>query len=656
MEDAQQAFRFKEPQWTISLGIERTQPSIHSEVFHLVSLGEGVVYCSAAVTYHIGGAPVQDFKVTIPRTIETIEFTGADIEGWTRDGDVCTVRLQAKIMGDYTLLVTWDRQYNFYEGAEVSVGEVETVGTDSEVGYMAIASAASVKPPEPKDKLPASIIAIDRREIPTAYSTPIADPILGSYKYVGRPHAFRVLIRPYKTEQLLRQVADFIRISTSLTKDGEAETTATYFIKNASRQYLVVNLPDGAKLWTIKYIDANGQKEAALSQKSDKGYLIPVSRPRDPNTPIRVEVTYAESHAELGFWRSGFKGVTLRAPVLPDAHATFASWRVEVPEKFSVAEADGNMSSSLNRVFGGFGGVALKVGRLGRAVIDGWGRYTIKRALSGGIGANRAAEFTRSVNLSGSDPLTLDLYVLPAWMGCDSSARAMTGVWVLALALLVAGHIRRRPAWRALGWTLVVFGGTYSALGRSVLAVLVALVVLLVLLTSPVRRVVGGALGLCWSGIKAVVCFPGRLFRRKKKEDMGDEPPPFEPDSTEASGEPDKQGYVTMRLLAAMAIAVLAVGIVAAASAPVMDSLRLTVEAPGTGRDIEQSAKIAAVLEFTAREPGCVCCGAACQCPHGVRSRLRRPDDCQPAVRLRDGGAARGQVPGHAEVPDARGV
>ena len=86
-----------------------------------------------------------------------------------------------------------------------------------------------------------------------------------------------------------------------LSKDGESVTTATYFIKNASRQYLVLKMPEGVNLWTVKYVNEDNSKDVVQPQESEEGILVPVVRPRDPNTAISVEVVYAQKWTTQSF-------------------------------------------------------------------------------------------------------------------------------------------------------------------------------------------------------------------------------------------------------------------------------------------------------------------------------------------------------------------
>jgi len=635
--DAQQAFRFKEPGWSISMDVERTVSSVHSEVFHLVSLGEGVMYSSAAITFHIGGAPVHQFRIRIPSDIETVEFTGADIEGWTREDDICTVKLQTKVMGDYTLLATHDRQFA-YEGEDIAVGGIETIGTESEVGYIALASSASLKL-EAAKPLPASIIEIDRDEIPSAYSAPVTDPIVGSYKYMRTPHTAVIRVEPYDTEQLLGQVADYVKLSTMLSKDGESVTTALYYIKNASRQYLIVSLPDGAELWSIKYVDENGTKRDALSQESADGILVPVRRPRDPNKALQVEIVCAQKHGKLGFWRSGMKGLRFTAPVLPHTHATFASWVMTIPEKFAVGRAGGNMTPAGKVQRAGLSGILAGAWRICAAIFDGWGGRSVLQAAIGSCHGQRVWEFTRTVNMSSGTPATLKLQIVPTWIGAGSSARMLVGAVVLGLLIAVFALAKKRGAGMlAVGLTVLLVGVAQSAAVRSLLSALLVLGVTVLLVRWLVRsgfkfiwkcarRLWGGPSGVlrrAWSAARAA---RERKHARKLElrmamaRDYG--PPPFEVEGSPGQSDDRgagtrKDGYVAVRSLAmTLAAGLLAAGcimagprqktaeseVTAARTAPVMDSIDVTIEGPGTDRDIEQSAKVVQVLEFQAGSP-----------------------------------------------------
>ncbi|MBL7077149.1 MAG: hypothetical protein ISS31_06745, partial [Kiritimatiellae bacterium] len=631
---AQQAFRFKSAGWSLSLSLQRARPTLHSEVFHLVSLGEGVMYCSAAISYHVGGAPIQSVQVHVPETIETVEFTGADIEGWTREGETCTVRLQTRIMGDYTLLVTYDSQHA-YEGAAIRVGDVETIGTDSEVGYVVVASAVSLKLDEVEAR-PDWLFAVDRTEIPSAYAATVTDPIIAAYKYVRGPHPVALRVEPFKTESLIEQIADYVELATRVSRDGESITTVDYFIKNATRQYLVAKLPEGVDLWSVRRVDDDGKSEDILPQESEAGLLIPVSRLPDPNTALHLQVVYAQNHGKLGFWRGGIKGLAFWAPALTQAHATFARWSVEVPDSLAIAGTSGNMASESRQPRGGLLDVSGRTARLAFAVADGLGGWTIRDAVSLKRGNIQKGVYTRTVNLADDNALSLNVRVAPPWLGSAGSGRLLV-LLVLAGVLMLARGLYKKSAGFliALGVTHLAAGIAQAAMGRSVLAVVLYLSLLFWVLFWFTMR--GGAKLLwrfpCWIGRGLAYPFRRRTPKELPVDDISD---PWEYDkdtppalhSAERDGETsDTSGFTTIRLLltiltGSLLTTALASEVVVcppparqAVASPqggergmvpivIMDAVEMEVQGPAMARDAEQSAALKMHLVFETDDPG----------------------------------------------------
>jgi hypothetical protein len=617
---AQQAFRFKEPGWKLAMSLERTIPALHAEVFHLMSLGDGVLYYSATITYHIGGAPLQEFTVRVPSGVETVEFTGADVEGWTRTNDLCRIRLQKRVLGDYTLLVTYDRQFD-YEKADIGVGGVETAGAESEVGYIALASQASLRLSTPQP-LPGAMIEIDRDEIPKGYSAPVKDPILKAFKYVRNPHAVALRVERLDTERLLGQIADYVWLDTTVSRDGEAVTTARYFIKNATRQYLVVRLPENVKLWSIRYVEENGVRRNATSQQSGNGILVPVARPRDPNTAIQVEVVYAQSHRKLGFWRTGLSGLSLAMPVLPETHAAFSDWRIAVPEKFAIAGVTGPMDPPADARSTGLRMVGVRIAAVWRELFGYCGRPW--NVLTAEWREWRTIELTDTVRLSGSDAVPVNLRVMPSWIGGNVS------IWLL-VAGLAGGLAALILLWRsafgiALGLTLLTVGMAETVLGRSVIVGMLYVEAMILILV-----------GAGWAALWAISAFRRRLEARRAartqasgEDDSGSLP--FEPDRGPQSeppavpaaqaaapaaapvAAPGEGGSALVGWLALLAAAAIAPAVLAASargdakaatppsSVPLMQSVQIDMDGPRLAREAEKSARVKTVLRFDARD------------------------------------------------------
>jgi hypothetical protein len=504
-EGVQVAYRFREAGWKLDLSVERAKSSLHAELFHLISLGEGVVYVSTAVTCHISGAPVQSLMFRIPEHITLFDITGANIDTWTREKDVCTVKLMNRVIGDYTLLITYDRPLN-YKGGDLQIGEIEMIETESEMGYLAIATAASLKL-DPLE-MPQTLIRIGREEIPAGYAATVTAPVIGAYKYVRRPHAATLKVTPYATEGLIGQVADYLTLTTKIARDCESVTKALYSLKNAVRQYLSLKLPEGSVLWSVRQItDDDPTKAKDLSaQQADGVLLVPVERPRDPNRAVTIEVIYA--HVGI----KGTRTTTLTAPMLTDAPVTFAKWEVEADAKVSISHAEGNMTPEVS------------IENMKWPIYNPW--------------AARSQRFYRTANLAREAPLQLTVTIVPAWLG-GGSLRVLGGGLIVGLLSLVIFAFRRKKMWLAIALTCLGLAIAQTKVGLLVATVLLAVLLPVLVLTGIVRVI------LRWI----------RNARARKEASKDAEPPvsdpfemplPLEDEKVEESPVPDVQERVNM--------------------------------------------------------------------------------------------------------------
>ncbi len=670
--DAQHAFRFREAGWSATVAIERTEPTLHAEILTLASIGEGVLYGSASITYHISGAPVRQFRLTVPAAAQNVEFNGRDIRGWARDAaagqtnGAWAVTLQEKVIGDYTLLVTYDQKIG-YDRAEVDAGGIETVGTGSEVGYIVLASGGSFSLSE--GRLDAGLLRVDREEIPQSYTLLINDPVLAAYTYGRKPHVARVKLARYGSERLLDQVLDHTAYSTRIGEDGESVTAVEYFIKNTSQQYLSVALPKGSRLWTVRRIEADGSRGDVAPLKGEEATLIPIGRPRDPNVPIRMELTYAQTLPAVGVLG---RRMTLEAPVSKGAPATLARWTVQVPKGYEGRGLAGSSMApdrlvtavGLERVLGR---VLEFWGAAGRAaapvavfllfllaavsvLVHGIARRTgVFRAagvamvliVAGAFAASLAAgchagrgihtsgilippplssvSFTRTLSLADGGALSVSLQVVPRWLGVGGSFGwfVLLGLAGLAAAFRGFGAAPRSPRAAALAVTLLALAAANLSGGRIALTVLLAFGLPLAFVAWLLR-------GSWRCGCR----------RRPPEADPTDDGPFAEPPPTptpEPAATGPSSGAPLLLLLAALGLAVTPAGaepqasaapapqvsqmrapsqaivlprpITGAAETAVVESVSLVVEGPGLAKDVEKSAKVTGTFEFSVDEP-----------------------------------------------------
>ncbi len=510
-EGAQLAYRFRDAAWKLGIQLEYARSAIHSEVFHLVSIGPGVVYVSAAVSGHVSGAPVQTLRFRVPAAIQGLDVTGVGIDSWSRSNDVCTVRLANRVLGDFTILLSYDHPVA-YDDAELAVGEIETLDTASELGFIAIATSAPLRVDEGAP-LPAALIRIPRDEIPAGYSATVTAPVVGAWKYTRAPHAALLRLTALDSRRPIDQVVDYLALSSTIGRDGESVTRATWQVKNTSRQYLEIQLPPGASAWSVRQAaTADAPARDLPAQQTGDRLLIPVERPRDPNQAVPVDVVYAQPAARPRRYGS----VTLTAPRLPGAPITFATWEVSTSARAALARATaGDLTAELpyDRLF----------------------PFAIPRR------SHQTRRFYRTATLTAEAPLAVTVTVVPRLLG-GTSLPLVAATAGVVLAGLLLSLVRRRS-----GAALALAGCWFVALQLPGFAEPAAVA------------------GLLAIGLACVVAFirliVRALGRRTPPPPLHDAPaapdaPPV-PSAEPPTPQPDANGeavYAAPRLLAALAL------------------------------------------------------------------------------------------------------
>lgn len=499
-EGAQLAYRFREPGWQLELGLEWAQSAIHSELFHLLSLGEGVVYVSAAVNCHISGAPVQTLSFRIPDAGESLEIVGAGIDNWSRSNDICRVQLATRTMGDTTLLIAYDQPLG-YDGAELPMGGIETIDTASEMGFIAVATSAGLRIEEAA-ALPSTLIRIPRDELPAGYAATVTAPVLAVYKYTRRPHAAKLRVTALETQRPIDQVVDYLALTSRIGRDGESVTHAIYHVKNASRQFIEARLPADANLWRVRQgLDAEARDLPA--QQDGERILIPVVRPRDPNQAVPIEIVYAQPAPPR---RLRLPRVRLTAPLLGGAPTTFARWEVSADDNRAIGRTGGNMTPED-----------------GRAARLPWA--------APGRRGQRSASFYRTANLAGEEGLTVTVELLPNWLA-GGSPRLLVAAAAAGIVALLVGLARRRKLWFALSLTLLALAAAQTRPG----AIAVAIAAVTGLLASLIAAAVRGI-------ARCVRC--RRTSRRSPDDSSPPSAPPLAPETPVEAAPREEAGSST---------------------------------------------------------------------------------------------------------------
>jgi hypothetical protein len=265
--------------------IERLALAIQADVSHLFTVNEGIALGSSVINYLISGAPISALKLAAPAEYTNLEFAGRDVRNWKKTDSGYEVYLHAPVFGAYTLLATFDRQFNAQSNVVSLIG-VRPLEVQSEQGAVLVVSEYQfeVKPVE----VSPGLIQLDPAEIPAEHRLLFDAPILAAYQYTARPFALRLELSSLAQGETVHQVVDCAALNTRVSRQGEVVTEARYFVKSKGHSHMRLSVPPEVRLWEAK---VNGNKVVPVADRAQT--LVPLPLKTDASAILTVDLKLA---------------------------------------------------------------------------------------------------------------------------------------------------------------------------------------------------------------------------------------------------------------------------------------------------------------------------------------------------------------------------
>lgn len=334
----QAAYRLREETWQATMSVERLTLSVQADVTHLFTISEGIAYGSSVMNYLISGTPISLLKVSVPPEYGNVEFAGRDVRNWKKTGTGYEVYLHTPVFGTYTLLATYDRQFNAQSNT-VSFAGVRPLDAQNEQGTVLVVSEQQiqVKPAT----ISAGLLQLDPGEILPEHRLLFDAPILAAYQYTSRPFDIQLTLHSLALGQTVHQVIDRAALTTRVSREGEVVTEARYFLKNQGHSHLRLTIPAEAQLWEAR---VDGVRVVPVADKQHT--LIPLPTKADPSVILSVDLKLAAKSAEKTRVRMNLPGIS--APIL------LTEWNVVPDANYRLDFAEGSVTPQLRANQSGF--------------------------------------------------------------------------------------------------------------------------------------------------------------------------------------------------------------------------------------------------------------------------------------------------------------
>jgi hypothetical protein len=320
------------PPWSLSVNTESVAAWVRAEVAHSFTIGETLVSGRAQVRFDVANAPVKELNLKIPAALKNVEITGPNIRRRDQQGEIWRIELQNKVRGNYTLTVNWeqarDSKTNRVELIPIAAERVER-----ETGLLAIAAKAPLQVAEIRA---VELTRVDTGEFPEWAGRPDDGTVL-AYRYVRAGHQLALEARRFDEAAVLQALADSLRLTTVVSEDGQAMTELAVSVRNNGRQFLEIELPAGAEVWS-----AFVAGQPVRPSKREGKLLLPLQEWGADDEAVTVELTYAGTNA---FPR--VRGALNFVSPKLDVPLKNARWELFLPQDFAYEDFAGTMTREI---------------------------------------------------------------------------------------------------------------------------------------------------------------------------------------------------------------------------------------------------------------------------------------------------------------------
>jgi len=338
--------------------VKKGPAKIYADVINLLSVEDDALRVSADFTLSILQNSIASFTVAIPAGWRVLDVRGSGIEDWRettiKGAAYLDIRLDSPREGRFVLSISAEKPLAGPSGAADFSG-FSVVEAAREKGFIGVQlkSASEVTPVgnEGLDRL-------DVSELPSELINRSPKPLLLGFRYLRPSFALSLEIRRHEEIPVISTVADFASGTTLFTEDGKVVHRVIYSIRNTSKQFLTLALPEAARVWSV-FVGG----EPVKPRSDGNRILIPLNRSvrgAEGLAAFDVEVIFfekAKRFAGLGRGESVF-------PV-PDIIVSQMLWSVYLPEDYRFIRFGGTVEKEKTA-----GGLRLILGGKSESIAD----------------------------------------------------------------------------------------------------------------------------------------------------------------------------------------------------------------------------------------------------------------------------------------------
>ena len=310
---------------------EKVPPKLYSEINHLISIEDDALKINSDISYSILHSEVDGVRLAIPDSTNVLAVTGEGVGEWQEsvqeDQNVLFVPFTYAKKGAAMVRVTMETAISETGVASAFSGmrALDTVRETGRIGIELNTSAEAII----TDSEGLEEVAIQK--LPSALVNRSVKPLIRGFKYFKHPYSLVLSIKRH--EKIAVPVATITSASvvTLFTEDGKVVHRLVYQVRNSAKQFLEIQLPENADVWSVFV----GDRPVESSINSRGKLLVPLIRSRSVGNRLDtfpVEVIHCV--VEDGFSTYGIQESSLPAV---DLLVSQLMWSVYLPNDYLYA-------------------------------------------------------------------------------------------------------------------------------------------------------------------------------------------------------------------------------------------------------------------------------------------------------------------------------
>ncbi|WP_145231856.1 hypothetical protein [Gimesia algae] len=268
------------PEW-IKLELSPAQPSITANSLVMTTVGNVSVSHTVGIRWSIQGAATDILSFTTPLGLgEHLDFRGDGIRQIDKRviGDAVvqwTIHLQNSVEGSY--FITAESTQSPPASQQIEIPRVrvmdasglvdpQTTELETQQHYLMLVNHSwarlSLLNPE-------SIVSVSREEMPLKINDALANQAMELARIIGTAKPPQFQIQQFQSDQGAAAAVNLSELTTVLAHDGSWKTHAAYRIRNRSRQFLAIRIPEKSQILSA-FVKEVPVAPVLLKQKKEK--------------------------------------------------------------------------------------------------------------------------------------------------------------------------------------------------------------------------------------------------------------------------------------------------------------------------------------------------------------------------------------------------